>query len=94
MIRAEGLTKRFGEVTAARDISFTAVNGRITGLPRHDYSITPDMHGYHAFLKIDPQTPGAIIEMGFLAADRDMLVNRPDTLAAGVVAGLLCFLER
>jgi N-acetylmuramoyl-L-alanine amidase len=68
--------------------------GRITGLPRHDYSITPDMHGYHAFLRIDPQTPGAIIEMGFLAADRDMLVNRPDTLAAGVVAGLLCFLER
>ena len=32
MIRAEGLTKRFGEVTAALDISFTAVNGRITGL--------------------------------------------------------------
>jgi N-acetylmuramoyl-L-alanine amidase len=67
---------------------------RITGLPRHDYSITPDMHGYHAFLRIDPQTPGAIIEMGFMAADRDMLVNRPDTLAAGIVAGLLCFLER
>ncbi len=66
---------------------------RITGLPRHDYSITPDMHGYHAFLRIDPQTPGAIIEMGFMAADRDILVNRPDTLAAGIVAGLLCFLE-
>ena len=32
VIRAEGLTKHFGEVTAARDISFTAVNGRITGL--------------------------------------------------------------
>ncbi len=67
---------------------------RITGLPRHDYSITPDMHGYHAFIRIDPQTPGAIIEMGFMAADREMLVNRPDTLAAGIVAGLLCFLER
>jgi N-acetylmuramoyl-L-alanine amidase len=67
--------------------------GRITGLSRHDYSITPAMHGYHAFLKIDAQTPGAIIEMGFLAADRYILVNRPDTLAAGIVAGLLCFLE-
>jgi len=68
--------------------------GRITGLPRHDYSITPDMHGYHAFLEVDPQTPAAIIEMGFMAADRDILVNRPDVLAEGIVAGLLCFLER
>ncbi len=67
---------------------------RITGLPRHDYSITPDMHGYHAFVEIDPQTPGAIIEMGFLAADRYVLVNRPDLLAHGIVAGLVCFLEQ
>jgi len=68
--------------------------GRITGLPRHDYSITPDMHGYHAFLKVDPQTPAAIIEMGFMAADRSILINHPDLLAEGIVAGLLCFLER
>jgi N-acetylmuramoyl-L-alanine amidase len=67
--------------------------GRITGLPRHDYSITPDMHGYHAFVEIDPQTPGAIIEMGFMAADRYILVNRPDLLAHAIVAGLVCFLE-
>jgi N-acetylmuramoyl-L-alanine amidase len=67
---------------------------RITGLPRHDYSITPDMHGYHAFLEIDPQTPGVIIEMGFMAADRYILVNRPDLLARGIVAGLVCFLEQ
>jgi len=67
--------------------------GRITGLPRHDYSITPDMHGYHAFLKVDPQTPAAIIEMGFMSADRGILVNHPDLLAEGIVAGLLCFLE-
>jgi sodium transport system ATP-binding protein len=32
MIRAYGLTKRFGPVTAASGISLTAVNGRITGL--------------------------------------------------------------
>jgi N-acetylmuramoyl-L-alanine amidase len=67
--------------------------GFVTDLPRHDYSITPAMHGYHAFLKIDPQTPGAIIEMGFLAADRYILVRRPDLLAEGIVRGLLCFLE-
>jgi N-acetylmuramoyl-L-alanine amidase len=68
--------------------------GRASGLPRHDYSITPAMHGYHAFVKIDPKTPGAIIEMGFMAADRYILVKRPDLLAEGIVAGLLCFLER
>ena len=67
--------------------------GYVTGLPRHDYSITPDMHGYHAFVKIDPQTPGAIIEMGFMGADRYILVRRPDLLAEGIVRGLLCFLE-
>jgi N-acetylmuramoyl-L-alanine amidase len=66
---------------------------RITGLPRHDYSITPDMHGYHAFLKIDPRTPGAIIEMGFMGADRYILTRRPDLLARGILAGLLLFLE-
>jgi N-acetylmuramoyl-L-alanine amidase len=68
--------------------------GRITGLSRHDYSITPDMHGYHAFLKIHPETPGAIIEMGFMGADRYILVNHPELLAEGIVQGLLCFLQR
>jgi N-acetylmuramoyl-L-alanine amidase len=68
--------------------------GRITGLSRHDYSITPDMHGYHAFVKIHPETPGAIIEMGFMGADRYILVNRPELLAEGIVQGLLCFLQR
>jgi N-acetylmuramoyl-L-alanine amidase len=67
--------------------------GRVTGLPRHDHSITPDMHGYHVFLEIDPQTPGAIIEIGFLGADRDTLENHPERAAEGIFAGLVCFLE-
>ncbi len=67
---------------------------RASGLPRHDFSITPNMHEYHAFLQIAPETPGAIIELGFMAADRSILVNQPDRLAAGIVAGLVCFLER
>jgi sodium transport system ATP-binding protein len=32
MIEAKGLSKRFGAVEAARDVSFTAKNGEITGL--------------------------------------------------------------
>ncbi len=67
---------------------------RATGLPRHDFSITPDMHEYHAFLQIAPATPGAIIELGFMAADRTVLTMQQDKLAAGVVSGLLCFLQR
>jgi len=66
---------------------------RITAMQRHDFSITPGMHQYYAFLKIHPETPGAIIELGFMAADRDILVNEPDKLADGIVAGLLCFLD-
>lgn len=68
--------------------------GEATGLPRHDFSITPDMHEYHAFMEIAPQTPGAIIELGFMLSDRDILVNEPDRLAMGIVFGLLCFLEQ
>ena len=66
---------------------------RATGLPRHDFSITPEMHEYHAFMQIAPETPGAIIELGFLSADRLVLVRGQDRMAAGITAGLLCFLE-
>jgi N-acetylmuramoyl-L-alanine amidase len=68
--------------------------GRASGLPRHDFSITPDMHEYHAFMQIAPETPGAIIELGFMAGDRYILVKHQDELAAGIVAGLQCFLQQ
>jgi N-acetylmuramoyl-L-alanine amidase len=64
-----------------------------TGLDFHPGSITPDMTHYHVFYDIDPETPAAIIEVGFLAADRDLLLNRQDLVAQGIVDGLLCFLE-
>jgi N-acetylmuramoyl-L-alanine amidase len=64
-----------------------------TGLPRHESSITPAMHGYHAFRQIALQTPAAIIELGFMLADRDALTRDPDRPAEGIVNGLLCFLE-
>lgn len=64
----------------------------VTGMAQHP-SITRDMTEYHNFREISPLTPGAIIEVGFLFADRDMLENHPDLLAQGIVEGLLCFLE-
>ncbi len=65
--------------------------GTYTGLPEHLSSVTDNMTKYHAFREIDRMTPGAIIELGFLLDDRDLLENKPKVLARGVAAGILCF---
>jgi len=64
-----------------------------TGLARHENSITPDMRQYHAFRKIAPETPGAIIEMGFMLDDRNILLYEQDRVARGIASGIICFLE-
>lgn len=66
---------------------------RITGLPVRSGSITIDMTDYHAFRAIDSSTPAAIIELGFLNLDHDILVNHPNVIADGLVAGVLCFVR-
>lgn len=66
--------------------------GARTGMQFHANSITYDMTQYHVFSTIAPQTPGAIIETGFMLADRDLLTNHPDLVAQGIVDGILCFL--
>ena len=66
--------------------------GTYTGLPFHPGSITDGMTGYHAFREIDRQTPGAIIEIGFMLDDRWLLESRPKIVARGIAAGILCFL--
>jgi len=67
--------------------------GQVTGLYFHKNSITSDMTQYHAFYEINGQTPGAIIETGFMFADRDMLTQHSDLIAQGIVDGILCYLE-
>jgi N-acetylmuramoyl-L-alanine amidase len=64
-----------------------------TGLPFHRNSITFDMTEYHAFYEIAPETPAAIIEIGFMAADRQLLTKKPDRVALGIVNGIKCFVE-
>jgi len=66
---------------------------KATGLSFHEHSITYDMTEYHAFYEIDSQTPGAIIETGFMAADRQILVDQQDKVAEGIANGIVCFLE-
>jgi len=65
----------------------------VTGLAQHTNTITHDMTNYHAFRTIDPQTPAAIIELGFLGGDQTLLVNDPERVAQGVADSILCFLE-
>ena len=63
-----------------------------TGLAFHRNSITFDMTEYHAFYEIAPETPGAIIEIGFMGADRLLLTEKQDWVATGIVTGLKCFI--
>ncbi len=64
-----------------------------TLLTFHEGSITRDMTHYHGLDKIDPRTPGAIIELGFLGSDHDILKNRRDLLALGLSDGIDNFLR-
>jgi hypothetical protein len=51
------------------------------------------MLDYHAFNRIDPQTPALILEMGFLGGDQELLTAQQDRVADGIVASLRCFLD-
>lgn len=68
--------------------------GRATGLPQdRSPGHFPDrMLGYYALEQIDASTPGAIIEMGWLSGDLEVLVNEQDKLAAGIANGIVRFL--
>jgi len=64
-----------------------------TGLGYHARSITRDMTEYHAFARVAPQTPIAIIETGFMFLDRQLLVRHPEIVAQGIAEGALCFMR-
>lgn len=67
--------------------------GEVTGLAFDPHTITYDMTRYHAYYEIDPSTPAAIIEVGFMLDDRALLTEQPDLVAQGIVEGLICFIE-
>jgi len=66
----------------------------VTGLTYHYQSITNDMTYYHAFDEIDELTTAAIIEIGFMNLDMEILTNEPEKIADGIVAGLMCYLNK
>ncbi len=63
-----------------------------TGLPFHANTITPDMADYHAFRDIRIGLPAAIIEVGFMNLDREILTTGAAAPAEGIASGVLCFL--
>lgn len=64
-----------------------------TGLAFHRNSITKDMTHYHAFRKVLPTTPTAILELGFLGGDVNLLTQEPERVAAGIAESIFCFLR-
>jgi N-acetylmuramoyl-L-alanine amidase len=66
--------------------------GAATGLAPHTNTITDDMREYHALRQIAPETPGAIIECGFMGGDRHVLTQQQDRVASGIADGLIAFL--
>jgi N-acetylmuramoyl-L-alanine amidase len=64
-----------------------------TGMKFHGNSVTNDMTSYHAFEEINPDTTAAIIEVGFLNLDRQILTQEPDKVAQGISDGILCFVR-
>lgn len=80
--------------SAALTICMEQAYGKITQLPYHPYSITPDMDNYHAFREISQGVPALIIEIGFLGLDREILTNGSDTIVQGLEDGINCYLEQ
>lgn len=84
-------------IPKAEDVLVTCLQNEYaayTGLSQHPASITDGMTNYHAFNEIALNTPGAIIETGFMLDDRHLLENKPKIVARGIAAGILCFLEQ
>jgi N-acetylmuramoyl-L-alanine amidase len=66
--------------------------GNRIGLERR-FNLTVDMTDYHTFREIHPLTPAAIIELGFMKDDREVLTTRQDDMAQAITEGILCFLS-
>jgi N-acetylmuramoyl-L-alanine amidase len=58
----------------------------------HANSVTADMTSYHAFDEIHHDTVAAIIEIGFMNLDRQLMVQQPETIARGISDGILCYI--
>ena len=51
------------------------------------------MSSYHTFDEIHEDTPAAIIEIGSLNLDRQILTQEPERIAKGISNGILCYIH-
>ena len=87
------ISTKYPEQTARLTSCLRNRYASITGLQFHSGSVTADMTNYHAFSEINPDTPAAIIETGFMNLDREILTQQPDLIAKGIASGILCFVR-
>lgn len=68
--------------------------GYTTGLPRNRFPnhFTNSMLDYYGLRWIDPATPGAIIEVGWMEEDVDVLIGEQGKVALGIAGGIVKFL--
>ncbi len=66
--------------------------GARTALERR-FGLTRDMTDYHIFRKIHVNTPGIILELGFMRDDRELLTTQPDLLSQAIIEGIICYLR-
>lgn len=90
---ARALESRVPEAEDRLVACMTSRYKRATGMRFHANTVTRDMTQYHAFGEIEPETPAAIIETGFMYLDRPVLTRKPEIVAKGITEGLLCFLR-
>ncbi len=98
------ISTRWSSLVATQDVklveTLTDVYGAATGLPQDD-AITRNMRGYYAYssrradYRTSGYTPAAIVEMGYMtnSADRAVLFNQTDTVAAGIANGIIAYLR-
>ncbi|MCB0063615.1 MAG: N-acetylmuramoyl-L-alanine amidase [Caldilineaceae bacterium] len=66
----------------------------MTELAWHPDTITHDMTDYHVFREVASTTPALILEMGFIGGDQQLLLQHPNTVAAGITESIRCFFEK
>ncbi len=93
--QASGFKLSAGRAPASQRLAacLTDAYRQHTNLRFHAGSITRDMLNYHAFRKINSQTPAVIIETGFLYLDRALLTQHAERVAQGITSGILCFTQ-
>ncbi len=64
-----------------------------TGLRYQTNKITTDMSTYHNFIEVHSTTPVIIIETGYMNLDRQILTEKTDQIAQGIVDGILCYIN-